>query len=258
MALLVAGLGLMAAPPRMTAADAPGSLYKPVLPADVFAKLVAEDAKVIKDTLAKGADKKTAVRVRSSALMIAVYAQSEMNRPGAKVAELGGLRDTALKLAKAADDGKFDEAKKLADDLKPQGKADAGAKPQVAVHEAFEIDVLMNQFKPEKGGGLDLEKNLLKVTMKRPALTPAELSQAVPWLYRTTMIAPVCEAMAPEKDMGKKTRAGWIKLTQEMGQYAKEAAELASKPKPDDKAVKRALKNLEASCTNCHSTYRDE
>ena len=55
MALLAAGLAFTVAP-DMTAADAGASVYKPVLPDDVFAKLVNDDAKTIKDSLAKALD----------------------------------------------------------------------------------------------------------------------------------------------------------------------------------------------------------
>src|SRR5207245_1342942 len=49
MALLAAGLGWIVTP-KMTAADSSASVYKPVLPDAVFAKLVADDAKIIRDS----------------------------------------------------------------------------------------------------------------------------------------------------------------------------------------------------------------
>src|SRR5262245_31044426 len=135
MLLLVAGLAIIVVP-RMTAADAGSNIYKPSLPDAEFARLVTEDAGIIQTALNTAAtDKKMAGKAKTSALMIAVYAQAAMGKPGAKKAELGGLRDTALKLAKALTDGKLDEAKKLAADLKPAGKADPAAKPYVDVHE---------------------------------------------------------------------------------------------------------------------------
>ena len=72
-----------------------------------------------------------------------------------KAAAMAGLRDTALKLAKAVSDGKLDEAKALAGEVTPAGKAGAATQPgPVAVTEPFEIDTLMQVFKPERGGGL--------------------------------------------------------------------------------------------------------
>jgi len=257
LAVLAAGLGFVVAP-RMTAADDAASAYKPVLPEAEFGKLVNDDAKIIQDSLAKASsDKKMAAKAKMSALMIAVYAQGAMAKPGAKTAELAGLRDAALKLGKAVTDGNFDEARKIAADLKPQGKPEAGAKPVVAVHEPFDTDILMQQFKPERGGGLGMENTLNKLKDKRQPLTPDEVKQATLMSYRIAAIAQATEAMAPAKDMGKKTRAEWIKLSREMGTLALDVTKDTTAAKPDDKKVKAALKKLEANCTNCHTTFRD-
>jgi hypothetical protein len=257
MLLLVASLAIIVAP-KMTAADAGANVYKPILPDAEFARLVTEDAKVIQTALNTAAtDKKMATKAKTSALMIAVYAQSQMGKPGAKKAEMGGLRDAALKLAKAVTDGKFDDAKKLAADLKPEGKADPAAKPSVDVHEPFDTDILMQQFKPERSGGMDFEKSMQKLAGKRAAYVPDDFKNATHVGYRIAMIAQPCEAMAPAKDMGKKTRAEWIKLSQEMGKLALEAAQAASQGKADDKKVKAILKKLDDNCTNCHTSYRD-
>jgi hypothetical protein len=233
------------------------AVYKSVLPDDVFAQLVADDAKVITDSLKNATDKKMAAKAKTSALMIAVYAQGAMTKPGAKQAALAGLRDTALKVIKAAD-GNPAQALKLAADLKPEGKADPAAKTTpVAVHEAVEIDIVMQQFKPERGGGLDVEKKLLALVNKRTPYTPAEYKDMVPLLYRIAAIAQPTEAMAPPP-MGKKTPAQWVKLSKEMADLALHSVEVAKKPKPDNKEVKDSLKKLEANCTNCHTVFRDE
>jgi hypothetical protein len=258
LAVLAAGLVFGAGPNSGTAADAKGAgVYKPVLPDDVFAKLVAEDAKVIKDSLAKASDKKMANKAKVAALMIAVYAQGAAGKPGAKAAELAGLRDEALKVAKAIDAGKVDEAKKKADDLKATGVSAVGAKSgPIAVHDGFDIDLVMQQFKPERGGGLELEKKLQTYVNKRSDYTAVDYQQMVPLLYRIAEIAQPTEALAPAP-MGQKDPAKWVKWSQEMGTLAAEAAELAKKPKPDSKAVKAALKNLDANCTTCHTLFRD-
>jgi Cytochrome C' len=248
--LLIAGHG--------AAADAKsGAVYKPVMPRDVFTQVVTEDGKALKDAVAKASDKKQASKARSVALLIAVYAQQEANRGGDKAAHLVGMRDAALKLAKAIADNKLDEAKKLAAEITPNGSAaPSGTSGTIAVHEDFEIDTLMQVFKPERGGGLEWEKKLQTLVNKRSAYTPAEYKQIVPLAYRVAAIAQPTEAFAPAP-MGKKTPAEWIKYSQEMGKEAVDAAELAAKAKPDDKAVKAALKKIDATCTNCHDKYRD-
>src|SRR5262249_41947861 len=162
LAVLVAGLGFVAGVGSGAAADSPTAVYKPVLPEDEFAKLVNEDAKVIKESLekAKGTDKKKMLtKAKAAALMIAVYAEDEMEKKGPNAAQTAGLRDEAVKAIKAISDDKLDQAKKLADDLKPSGGAGAGATmTPLALRKDVEIDVLMQQFKPELGGGLGLEK----------------------------------------------------------------------------------------------------
>jgi hypothetical protein len=170
---------------------------------------------------------------------------------------MAGLRDTALKLAKAVSDGKLDEAKKLAGDVTPAGKPDAAAKPgPVPVAEDFEIDILMQVFKPERGGGLEWEKKFQTLMNKRAAYTPADYKQIVPMMYRIATVAQVTEAMVPAP-MGKKTPADWVKYSHDMESEAIAAAELAKKSKPDDKMVKAALKKLDATCTACHEKFRD-
>jgi hypothetical protein len=213
--------------------------------------------KVIKDSLGKASDKKMANKAKVAALMIAVYAQGATGKPGAKAAEMAGLRDEALKAAKAIDAGNVDEAKKKANELKATGVSAPSAKTDpVAVHDGFEIDLVMQQFKPERGGGLELEKKFLSYVNKRSEYTAADYQQMVLLLYRIAAIAQPTEALAPAP-MGQKDPAKWRKWSEEMGTLAVEAAELARKPKPDSKAVKKAFQNLEANCQACHTLFRD-
>ncbi len=259
LAAVAAGLGLLAWSAGGTAADAKSAagMYKPVIPEDVLTQLITDEGKALRDAVAKASDKKQASKARAIALLIAVYGQDEALRGGGKAAAMAGLRDTALKLAKAVADGKLDEAKKLAADVKPSGAAAAGGQPgPVAVTEQFEIDTLMQVFKPERGGGMEWEKKLQQMRDKRSAYTAADYQQLVPLMYRIAAVAQPTEALAPAP-MGKKTPAEWVKLAREMGEQAVAAGELAHKPKPDDKAVKAAVKKLEATCTACHEKFRD-
>jgi len=114
----------------------------------------------------------------------------------------------------------------------------------------------MQVFKPERGAGLEWEKKLQMARDKRSAYTPAEYQTMVPLMYRIAAISQPTEAFAPAP-MGTKTPEEWIKLSKEMGTEAVAAAELAKKPKPDDKMVKAAVKRLDATCESCHIKYRD-
>jgi hypothetical protein len=238
-------------------ANAAAEVYKPVIPADMFTKIVTDETKSLRSALAKASDKKMATKARSVALMIAVYAQEEVARGGPKAKEMAGLRDAALKTAKAVADGKFDDAKKLAAELSPAGKLDPAAKTTpMAVHGDFEIDTLMQVFKPERGGGLEWEKKLEMLKDKRSAYTAADYKQLVPLMYRIAAISQPTTAMVPAA-AGKKNPADWLKFAKDMGDEAVAAAELARKPKPDTKAVKAAVKKLEATCVSCHDKFRD-
>jgi hypothetical protein len=257
-AALIVGLGLLTG--GGTAADAKSAtvVYKPVVPTDVVGQLIGEEAKALQGAVAKASDKKMATKARSIAFLIAVYSQDESLRSGPNAAAMAGLRDTALKLAKAVGDGKVDDAKKLAAEIKPTGSPDANAKAgPVAIQNDFEIDTLMQAFKPDRSGGLELEKKLNMMKDKRgSSYTPAEYKQIVLLMYRIAAIAQPTEAMAPAP-MGKKNPADWIKLAQDMGTEAVAAADLAKMPKPDFKAVKAAVTKVEGTCASCHEKFRD-
>src|SRR5947207_3380083 len=222
---------------------------KVTLPDAEYKQLVAQDAKVIQDTLAKGAmDKKAAAKIKAAAVLIAQYAQ-DRDTPDA------GLRDTALGIAKAAAGGKADEAKKLAADLAPgKGSGKPGA---VDLSKAIEIEEIMDVFKPERGGGQNLEKDLQTLAGKRAAYSAADYQKIVPMVYKIAAIAQIAEGLPPEQSGGKKTKANWTKWSQEMGVLAVEAGQAAKGAKPDDKSVKATLRKLEKNCTDCHEVFRD-
>ena len=232
-------------------------MYKSVLPDDVFARLVTDDAQIVKESLAKASDAKMAVKAKDAALMIAVYAQGAMQKSGGNAAAMVGLRDSALKVVKAIKEGKTADALKLADDLKPAGKADPTAKTTaVPIHQNIEIDDLMQQFKPDRSGGLGMETKLQTLAKKRN-FTEAEYQQKVPMLYRIATIAQPTEGLVPAP-MGKKTPDKWVKFTQDMGTLSVQAAELAKKPRPEASAVSAALKKLDDNCASCHTVFRDD
>ena len=121
----------------------------------------------------------------------------------------------------------------------------------------FGLDELMQQFKPEKSGGIGLEAALVTPAQKRGMLTANELKSAATAALRIAVIAQPTEAYVPANDEGKKTKAAWVKWSKEMGDLAIDAAKLAKAPKPDDKAVKAALRKLEDNCKACHAVFRD-
>jgi hypothetical protein len=234
--------------------------WKAVLPEAEFAKLVTFENKLLQEHIGKGLDeKRNANRARVSALMIAGFAQSSMMAGGAKADQLAGLRDLAIKAAKAVEDGKTDEAKKLADSLTPTAKGEAGAKTEPTnLNKLLDLEELMHQFKPERAGGKDLEKKIKTFTQKRAALTTEELKDATVSAYQTAIIAQFTIGFAPAADQGKKKKADWVTWSQEMGELAVAAAKASSAAKPDDKGVKAAFKKLDDACAKCHTVFKDK
>lgn len=251
---LAAGAALVALG-GLVAADGKDTLWKPVLPEADLTRLVDADAKLIKDALAKGDDKKAVEKARIAALMIALYAQSSMGRDGANAKELASLRDSALKVATALGDGKVDEAKKGADDLSSKPKAVDGAKTTaVELQKGLEADKLMKQFAAERAGGLNLEKDLIDF-QKKKKFAAADYDRMVYVGYKTALIGELTEALAPDKDEGKKKKKDWVGWSEDMRKLGVDVAEAAKSKK--DKELKTALGKLNGKCTACHDVFRD-
>jgi hypothetical protein len=234
--------------------------WKAVLPEAEFAKLVNTENKLLQDHIGKGIEeRRNSTRGRVSALMIAGYAQSSMMAGGASAEQLAGLRDLAIKTSKAIEDGKADDAKKLAASLTPTAKGDAGAKKDpVDLNKLLDLEELMHQFKPEKAGGKELEKKIKAFMQKRAPLTADELKEATVAAYQTAIIAQFTTGFAPKADEGKKKKADWLRWSQEMGDNAVAAAKASSVSKPDDKGVKAAFRKLDDVCANCHAVYKEK
>jgi hypothetical protein len=238
-------------------ADGP---WKAVLPEAEFVKLVTVENKLLKDHIGKGLDEKRNVtRAQVSAAMIAAYAQSSMMAGGAKADQLAGLRDLAIKTAKAIESKNSEEANKLAAILTPTAKGDAGAKKEpVDLNKLIDLDDLMHQFSPQRGGGKELEKKIKTFMQKRAALTADELKDATMCAYQTAIIAQFAVGFAPEADQGKKKKADWLTWSHEMGDLALAAAKASSAAKPDDKSVKAAFRMLDEGCTRCHNVFKEK
>jgi len=234
-----------------------GGSMKTLLPAADVAKLIESETKVINSTLAAGiGEKKMGTKVKVSALMLAQYAQNGMVAEPGKAGQYAGLRDRAVQLAKAAEAGNADEAKALAKTLTLAGGP--AAKPDaVDLAKLMDLDELMQQFKPERGGGKELEKKLQFLAKRRAPLTAAEVADAASLGLQSAVIGQLAEHYAPAADMGAKKKADWVAWSQDMAKLSLEAARLASATKPDEKAVKAALKKMDDNCAKCHSVFKD-
>src|SRR5262245_30434927 len=232
-----------------------GKNGKPPLPKEAFEKLVAHDAKLIQEMLAKGAlDKKSARKVKSAAYMIAVYAQAQL--AGADAAAMAALRDNALKVLKLADENKAQEAAALARELSPNPKASPEGKAgPVPLEKQLEFENVMRQFSSERIGGFGLEKELEDLTEGKDAFTASQQERLALLGYKLAMIGHAADAYADEQNQGgKKTKQNWLTLTEQFRQSAVGLAE-AAKSKNEGN-IRMALEKLNASCTKCHDSFR--
>jgi cytochrome c556 len=141
----------------------------------------------------------------------------------------------------------------------------ADVKTQVeTIHKKFpELKHVMWVYKPRNKGGIGMGKdgasieteiNKLGSVSSKAKLTPQKLASMKDDLVKAGEIS---QALAVVADLyvPRKNPAKWKEYTSEM---RKGAAELMDAAKSGDVAkVKKAANNLSASCTNCHSDFRD-
>jgi hypothetical protein len=234
-----------------------GGAEGPILPPNELKRLVSQEAKVVQETLAKGfdpKDKKGPRKVRAAAFMIAAYAQSGMNKENA--AHMASLRDAALNVVKAVEDGKVDEAKKLAAELAPESKAKAGAKTgPVPLAKSLEFDVLMRIFSSERIGGFGLENELDELPNTK-GWTPEQLDKLTGFAYKLAVVGEVAHGYVPEKDEGgQKTRKNWNAYSSQLRDSSLALAAAAKAKKEGD--ISASLNKVASSCKKCHDVFRD-
>jgi cytochrome c556 len=129
-----------------------------------------------------------------------------------------------------------------------------------------QLKPLMYVFKPRAKGGLGvgpegkadgIELKISALGKPRGGLSPAQIRAQAADLLK---IAAVSKAMADVADhypsYGKKDVAAWKDLNNDM---RKGADELIAAVKSGDPAkLKTAANNLNASCSSCHSKFRDD
>jgi hypothetical protein len=223
------------------------------LPKEALVKLVADEARAVREGLAKGArDKRTKRKVRAAAFMIAVYAQAAQGEgdPG----RLAALRDNALQVVKLVEEGKAKEAAKLAERLSPDVQGPGGKPGPVAWPKQLSFEDVMHQFSGPLVGGFGIEKELGDLGEK-DSLTAEQLERLRLLGYKLAMIGRVTDAYADEKNEGgNKTKANWLKFSQDFRVASRgliQAAGTKSLP-----ATRATLEKLNQSCTKCHDVFR--
>jgi len=221
------------------------------VPAAEVARLVNMEVKHIETELAKPKLlKKGQKRVRTAAFMIAVYAQNARDNAPA----MATLRDQALKVMKAAQGGKSDEAKKLAATLSPNIKPDPAANTApVALDTQIDLDTLMGMFSNDQKGGYGMEK-ALEDLVDAKSLDAGQFEKTELLGQKVGMIARVAQAYAPKSDQGNKTKKLWKELATEMETEASQLAAAAHAKKDAD--VSKIANKLTGTCTKCHDVFR--
>jgi len=228
------------------------ALWKPFLAESDYSKLLESEVKAIQEELGK--PKVDAKKVRGSAIIVALAAMNL--KEGGDAKQTATVRDTAFKLAQAAD--KTAEAKKLAGALAhfKEMKADpqANSSPVDLRKQIDDLKDAMDVFGLPTKGGEGIEKEYLILGPQRKPFSPAQLSdKLVIMAYKTALIAEVAKA---HQDAGEKKKKEWLHLTDEMRRASLEFADTVKAKKP--KEAKTALTKLSASCNDCHAAFRDK
>jgi hypothetical protein len=215
--------------------------------------LVAHDAEFIKKTLAKAnPDKKAQRKMRLTALMIAQYAQSGIYKGNAKNAALATLRDQALDVHKAVVDGKFDDAKLLAEKLSLSAPVNKEAKlDPIALDKLEEFDNVMSMFS-KSGFGMDEFLEDLTTLKNNPTDEEAKKIKLV--ALKVSMIGVLSQAHAPPMVGGARTVEAWKGFGKDMYKDSLELVKAAEEKKAAG-IIKAAVK-VNDTCKSCHDVFR--
>jgi hypothetical protein len=169
----------------------------------------------------------------------------------------------------AADDDAKATVSKIAAALEKDDKADA-QKQAAALASKAEIEDVMHVFSLRRSKGLGvgskpgtimpdgIEAKIMDMAKKpMDAKKLAEEADALVQMgYVAAAVGQVAHAKPPEKDEGKKKKSDWLKWSKAMNEAALEFATTVKGKKPAD--VHKAALKLNASCTNCHTVFKDE
>ena len=222
-----------------------------VAPATAEAAIAADTEHLTKLFELAKTKKKIEGRIKATAILIAAHAQGHLDGPNAD--RMAGLQAQALKVAEAAAKKDLAAAEAAAKDL--AGAKGGDKKPvNLAKLAKLELVEVMDLYGGAIGGGMNIEKDIRDAKRNGPKdAKSAELIGA-----RSAAMAAIYTELLPELG-GKKTKEEWVRLSTLAGkQSADVAAEGAKGEKADLAKLKKMLGQLDATCTNCHNTFRDE
>jgi hypothetical protein len=174
---------------------------------------------------------------------------------GAGRAQKGDEDEAAIKEAREA----IVKMVETRDDGAMQQQAAALAK------KVTELNNIMQVFKPRKKNGLGVGPKgdgieLKIISMSKRTLPKGELTRQQDDLIRMAEVSRAVSEVAihftPKEKQPGKDPADWKKYTEDMKQGSLELIKAVKSGDP--KLVRSAATNLNASCTDCHSKFRDE
>jgi hypothetical protein len=246
-----------------SAADDAKTAWKPVLPIHEFNPLVDQAYQALREPLGKlsrgrlkdDERRRIAEPARGLALFIAAYAQSTKTE-GEEARRLAAVRDVALLLERALNDGDLAAARKLWVEL-PDARATEQTKTapvSLSDVDGREDVVRASMFlvRPPSRGGLGLESALNNL---------ARTSGAVKWEdaarlgYQVTAMAQMDQSAAPLKKEGDKDPKDWLRVTDALREAGLDLAKAATMK--DAAGVRQAAGRVNASCLGCHRVFRD-
>jgi hypothetical protein len=269
-ALALGALFLAAGNPGSAAGDSP-LVWKPVIPAADADDLVKYLGELTLKSLDKGppsggeAKQDWTDRLRGTGLLIAAVTASA--KRGEADHHLDAARAAALRLSKAIEKGDVAAAKTDAAALASLKATAPGGTTSFGPTEP-DLGDAMNLLKLRSKGGLGfglkppsgadgIEAKLISLS-KRPLPAPQMAKQADDLArtgYILAALSAICDGHPPKKKgtTGKGDRA-WAGWTEEMRAAALELADAAKKK--DSAGVKKAVNQLNKTCTNCHDEFR--
>ena len=242
--LLILGLGALWAQTGISSAD--------------LKTLVTQDSGYIKTALAKTnleKDPKSQKKIRAATLMIAHYAQSGISKDNPKNAALATLRDSALAVRTAVKDGKFGDARKLAEKLALDAPVNEAVKIEpVALGKLEDVDLVMKQFASARMGGFGLEDYLidLKDLKENPGADDVEKIRT--FARKLSLIATLSAVQTPGELNNKKTQAKWELFAKDMDLSSTALAKAAESKNAAE--ISKAAQKVSDTCVKCHDVYR--
>lgn len=167
-------------------------------------------------------------------------------------------KSTVLKIAEALEKGDAAAAKKLAEDA---AKAE----------DLGDVMNLMGMRRAAKSKGLGvgdkpgaitpdgIEAKLIGLSKGTKPVPQAQLNKEADALaqlaFRVAAIGHIARLKAPEKDQGDKKKKDWLEWSETMAKSAEDLGKAAKDKNAE--AFKAAAVKLQATCNNCHGTFRD-